>query len=521
MTKSKQGILSYRMEGEPTSGGLTGLSGLAPYLDLICASGVIGSIEKNVRAAGEQGWTDAQSIMSLLLLNLAGGDCVDDLEHLEADEGLSKLVRWFEKQALTRRMRTEMKKRWRKERSRTIISPSVARRYISEFHDTEQEKLRVPGKALIPSPNGNLLSLRKVNMEFVGWAYRAAKQSGGVSNVTPVATLDMDATLIDTTKSESLFCYKHYRAYQPMQVYWFEQDMMLHSEFRDGNVPAGFEQKRVLEESLSYLPPGVKMVRVRSDTAGYQHELLKYCETGENKRFGRIEFAISCDVTREFRRAVEEVAEEDWHTLYKEVNGKAVMTKREFSEVCFVPNPIAFGNKAPAYRYMATREALANQPLPGMEESQVSLPFQTMSRKGVTYKVFGVVTNMDWEGGTIIRFHDMRCGKSEEAHKILKEDFAGGVMPSGEFGANAAWWAIAVLAMNIAAAMQRIILGGVWAGRRMKAIRFLLMNVPGRVVAKARQLILRISREHPSLLLLQRARERIRELALACPSPIT
>ena len=92
-------------------------------------------------------------------------------------------------------------------------------------------------------------------------------------------------------------------------------------------------------------------------------------------------------------------------------------------------------------------------------------------------------------------------------------------MPSKEFGANAAWWAIAVLAMNIAAAMQRIILGGAWVGRRMKAIRFLLMNVPGRVVAKARQPILRVSRDQPSLELLIRARERIRELATSPPTP--
>jgi hypothetical protein len=509
--QSKQGILSYRMECEPTSGGLTGLSGLAPYLDLMCASGLVGSIDRNVSAAGEQGWTDTQSITSLVLLNLAGGECVDDLEHLEADEGLSKLVRWCENHTISRRVRRQMKKRWRKKRSRTIVSPSAARRYLSEFHDPKQEKLRVAGRAFIPGANDNLLSLRKVNAEFVAFAQSASKEV--------VATLDMDATLIETTKSEALFSYKHYRAYQPMQVYWFEQGMMLHSEFRDGNVPAGFEQKRVLVEALEFLPEGVVKVRVRSDTAGYQHELLKYCEKKQSERFGRIEFTISCDVTPEFKRAVEEVSEEDWHRLYREVNGKMVMTGREWAEVCFVPTPIAFGNKAPEYRYMATREALTNQPLPGMESEQMSLPFQTIVRGGVTYKVFGVVTNMDWEGGSLIRFHDGRCGKCEEAHKILKEDFAGGVMPSGEFGANAAWWAIAVLAMNIAAAMQRIVLGGGWAGRRMKAIRFLLMNVPGRVVSKARQLILRVCRDHPSLELLLRARERIRELA--CPASST
>ncbi len=36
-----------------------------------------------------------------------------------------------------------------------------------------------------------------------------------------------------------------------------------------------------------------------------------------------------------------------------------------------------------------------------------------------------------------------RCGKSEEVHSALKSDLAGGQMPSGLFGANAAWWALA------------------------------------------------------------------------------
>jgi hypothetical protein len=154
-----------------------------------------------------------------------------------------------------------------------------------------------------------------------------------------------------------------------------------------------------------------------------------------------------------------------------------------------------------------------------MESEQMSLPFQTMSRDGVTYKVFGIVTNMNWDGNDVIRFHDGRSGKSEEAHKILKEDFAGGKMPSSEFGANAAWWAIAILAMNLASAMKRVVLGGHWAKRRMKAIRFLLINVPGRIVEKARQLYLRLSRGHPALELLVRMRERIRQLASSPPVP--
>ena len=79
---SKQGVLSYRIEGEPTRTDLTGLAGLAPCIDLACGSGLVDSIRRNLSASGEQGWTDSQVVMSLILLNLAGGDCVDDVDRL-------------------------------------------------------------------------------------------------------------------------------------------------------------------------------------------------------------------------------------------------------------------------------------------------------------------------------------------------------------------------------------------------------------------------------------------------------
>ncbi len=508
---SKQGVLSYRIERESARANLTGLAGLGPYLDLAWASGLVRSVYDNLNVCGEQGWTDHQIVMAVVLLNLAGGDCVDDLDRLNADEGFGKLLLGCENHSLPRRVRREMKKRWRKARMRSVASTNVVRRYLSEFHDQSQEELRVAGKAFIPRANEHLLGLGNVNSDFVEWVQGCSKQM--------IATLDIDATLIETTKSSALHCYKGFRAYQPFNVWWAEQGLMLHSEFRDGNVPAGYEQTRVVKEALSHLPKSVRIVRLRSDTAGYEHELLRWCERKDNKRVGRIEFAISCDVSPEFKRAVEDVDKDDWHPVYKEVDGRQAQTKREWAEVCFVPNAIASSKNSPTYRYLATREALANQPLPQMA-SQLELPFQTMIRYGVTYKVFGVVTNMDWNGNDVIRFHDGRCGKAEEAHKILKEDFAGAVMPSDDFGANAAWWAIAILAMNLASAMNRVVLGGEWAGKRMKAIRFLIICLPGRVFEKARQLYLRLSRDHPAYELLVEMRRRICELAETPPLPV-
>ena len=65
----------------------------------------------------------------------------------------------------------------------------------------------------------------------------------------------------------------------------------MRSEFRDGNVLAGFQQLRVLTEVLGYLPEGVERVMLRPDTAGYQRELMRYCTEGKEERFGVIDFA--------------------------------------------------------------------------------------------------------------------------------------------------------------------------------------------------------------------------------------
>ncbi len=134
---------------------------------------------------------------------------------------------------------------------------------------------------------------------------------------TTTATLDMDATLIETHKRDAMFCYKKFKAYQPLNCWWAEQGVMVYSEFRDGDVPAGHEQLRVLKDCLPHLPETVKKVAPRSDTAGYQEELLLYCGEGKDPRFGVIEFAIGADVTAAFRAAVLETAESEWKPLIR------------------------------------------------------------------------------------------------------------------------------------------------------------------------------------------------------------
>lgn len=497
-----QGILPFKYEAEKSTTGMTALAGLPVYLDLARITGLSKSIERHLRVRKDgQGWTDSQMVLSLVLLNLAGGDCVDDIKMLEADDGFCEVLKKAQMHGLKRRVKRALLRRWRKEKTRTVPSPSSIFRYLAEFHNIEQEELRQSGKAFIPEPNEHLQGFVEINKELSAFS--------GFQNSGSAATLDMDATLISTNKTDALFSYKGDKAYQPLNTWWFEQGIILHTEFRDGNVPAGFQQLRVFKEALDCLPKEVKQVRLRSDTAGYQHKLLRYCATGENSRFGVIEFAIGCDVTQEFKKAVAQVEESEWRPIYKTAYGKKYATGVEWAEVCYVPDAIGHSKKDPVYRYIAKREVLdEQQTLPGMD-IQIKLPFPTMDIDDRRYKVSGMVTNMDWEGEKLIHWLHERCGKSEEAHAVMKDDLAGGKLPSGDFGENAAWWWIMILALNLNAIMKKLAMGVSWVSKRMKAIRFSFINLPGRVVTRSRSLIIRLTENNPAMELLINAREKI------------
>ncbi len=130
-----QGLLDFQYEADRSSHGLTSLGGLPLYFDLIKASGLGAAIRRHVRAAGGQGWLDIQMVLAVIFLNLAGGDCVEDIERLERDGGFSAILRAIEKDLLSRAERRSLKSRWRRERERATPSPSALSGWLERFHD--------------------------------------------------------------------------------------------------------------------------------------------------------------------------------------------------------------------------------------------------------------------------------------------------------------------------------------------------------------------------------------------------
>ena len=136
----------------------------------------------------------------------------------------------------------------------------------------------------------------------------------------------------------------------------------------------------MLRDSLRYLPANVTKVSLRSDTAGYQEELLLYCGEGKDPRFGVIDFAIGADVTEAFRTAVLKTAETEWKPLIRMVDDQPQQTDQEWAEICYVPNWAGHSRKRADYRFLAIREPLRQLPLG--DEAKLPFPTQGVRQQG-------------------------------------------------------------------------------------------------------------------------------------------
>ena len=485
---ARDGMVPIRLEVDPTEAVATGYSGALVYLDLWNRLGMPDKVDETVHICGSQGWMDRQIVTALMLVNLTGGECVADVDKLESDKGLCSMVRSCEYEGLNRAQRLVAQNRFRGGRTRSLPAATQISTFLEACHDKQEEDKRVPGRAFIPKANDHLISLRDLNTQLVSRVQRLHPQK--------TATLDGDATLIETDNRNALYCYKGPKAYQPYNVWWAEQQLVLHSEFRDGNVPAGFDVTRVMKEALACLPADVEQVYTRQDTAAYNIDFLAWCEReSEHPRYGRVQFTISADVTQAFKE--EALKEVKWTREWRQTSTGRRETGREWAEVVYVPNSHATltGIREP-FRYIAIREKMGDQ-LNLLDVGQdEGLPFPTVVMNGLCYKLHAMVTNRREEPAEdLIRWHYERCGKSEEAHSIMKSDFAGGQTPSGKFGANAAWWSLMILTMNFQMAMKRLVLGPRWEKKRMKAVRFDLINAAGRLVSHSRQCFLRVGQK--------------------------
>jgi len=245
MRRKQQGILPFQVETTESNDAVTARAGLALVLETMRALG-LGRALKKMRGIGKRraGSSAQQNVESAVLLLAAGGECMDDLEVLRSDGARSRLLGGFQ-----------------------FVLPDAFRRFLYRFHDEdkiEAAKKRAAEagqKAYVPQENEALEDLAWVNTALV----RAVAARGKGTR----ATLDHDATVINSHKAEALWRYKKDRGFQPLTVYWAEQDLTVADEFRDGNVPAAMDNLALIKKAYGCLPKTVRELRFRADTACY------------------------------------------------------------------------------------------------------------------------------------------------------------------------------------------------------------------------------------------------------------
>ena len=110
----------------------TPFSGVLPFLKILVDGKILHRLPgERLRS---QGWLDGQMILSIMLLNLLGFDHVSDIDRLEDDRVLCRILGKIEPHLFGRRGRT-LDGRHRGGRKRTFPSPRSIRDWLERCHD--------------------------------------------------------------------------------------------------------------------------------------------------------------------------------------------------------------------------------------------------------------------------------------------------------------------------------------------------------------------------------------------------
>ena len=213
--------LSFQYQGT-SNGYFTSYAGLPLFLEMANVSGLSDTIGQKLQIK-TQGWADTQIILSLLLLNFAGGDCVEDMNKLESDAGLRDLLLQNECRGMRRKERRAYVSRFRKKKERAFPSSSVFRRYLEAFHNAPEETKRLEGAAFIPESNDALKALARINQKLVDYLQ--------CRNPCEVATLDQDATLVETNKRKAFFATRSSEHTNPLTLIGLNRESFFTSSF--------------------------------------------------------------------------------------------------------------------------------------------------------------------------------------------------------------------------------------------------------------------------------------------------
>jgi hypothetical protein len=311
---------------------------------------------------------------------------------------------------------------------------------------------------------GHARQLDRVSLAALARAWQAGTGPGAAP-----LTIDVDSTICEvygTRKQGAEFGHTKVRGYHPLLAFAAGTWDLLHARLRGGSAYTARGAASFVAETIGRVRAAGASgpLVLRADSGFYNRKVVAVCQ-----RHG-VRYSIAAKLTKAVRRAIQQLPADAWIPIPYWLEDGA-----DVAETSYRP----FGKKGPPARLIVRRV----RPTPG---SQLAL--------FTDYDYHSFIT--DRAGSTLeLEADHRRHAEVEPAICDLKHGAGLEHLPSGRFGANAAWLALCGIAHNLARWTGRL---GVGEPRlTTKTLRVRYLALPGRLTRSARRPTLHLPARWP------------------------
>ena len=425
-------ILPYKLD--TTNDLLTSRAGLLSIAHLMDSLSLAERIDQHFpQPKSNRGYRPSEFIKTLILMQHEGSFHLDDIRHLQDDEALRRVL------ALKKLPQATTLGDW----------------------------LRRVGAQLQTQD-----AWVKVNRALLQSALHRRKK----------VTVDIDATEIVAHKADARWTYNKNKGFMPMVGHIAETGQVVAVDFRQGNIPPAQDNLAFIQQCQQSLPEGCALEALRIDAAGYQTNIIEYCDEQH------IQYAIRARSSAAMRAQIEAASDSNWLPLFDQ-QGEAVCGQDTYR------TSFCIGDYAKAFTLIIQRTALSGQASLDLDSQDSA---DGISLGGYSYRA--IATNRDeLSDSEIIHWYNQRAEDSENRIKELKLDFGGDTLPCSDFNANALYFLIAALSYNLLALMRQL-LPEELARHRAVTLRWRLYAMAAKVVKTGHQLFVKLQGKHRILL---------------------
>lgn len=334
---------------------------------------------------------------------------------------------------------------------------------------------------------GHIRQLDAVIAETIRRAWSLGAGPGGGA-----MTIDMDSTICEVhgkAKGGAAYGYTRVLGYHPVLATRAGTGEVLHARLRKGSSQRG--HRRFVEELVARVrhAGATGALRLRADSGFFSWNLIETLT-----RLG-VSWSITVSMNPSVRKAIAAIGDDDWIDIAYPDGGAA-----QVAETVYVTG--GYHSQRPLRRVrLVVRRTRLTEP--------------TQAQLWPDWRHHAFITNLDLPVVAMDQFHRDHAAV-ELAIRDLKEGAGMDHCPSGQFFANAAWLACAVLAHNLIRWAAR--LGGLQPDDQLtvtRTIRTRVLGLPGRLVNRSGSLVLRLPARWPWASTFTIALDKIRSLPLA------